>query len=865
MKLDHAKNLNRNYSTSLAKTRVLMKNTFIYKLYEHVFAIYNMQYRYGVDNSEIIELVLDDTLRDTGLTLSSYRRALASMEDQGYITKVQYQKKYQKNGGLIIRFNYEYLLGIVSLLNITEDPEVVDAICDAANERDIQTLKGYGYEPVKSPVIPIPKLPYSSGDVSESLSEIATESLNDQRLTENLAKVHTESQDNQRLSQTPMETHTEPQGLPILIAGVHTEFCNDSELTQSLEKSGFTKTIANLVVTDEGGAEKVIENITFWNSHRVSPELTENFSETLTEFHWNSHRVPYIGIKSIKEDYKKNLIQLDKISKENEELKKQLSILSEIKVLLEKNQNSSLEPVGSSSSKNLKSLEGNVKGNDEEYDETPSDAEYERRRQIEREKFFRTEAGRALSRALKDIYPHNTPAEKTEVEAALDILRAEYFSETGYNEKDEEVEILITETEYYQNQLSEEEIEAIEDENERRSVRAQQNMCDWYEQSKELDFVFGRALTSYGYITCLYLDEVDKTEEEELEEFAEKVKEARDAGGCFSESQYESNSDSRMYTLISKVEREFKENELFDFEYVRTAIMEWAIELDIFKSGDTKYYHPSLMNNINGMIRFSFLNDNKEVFRAHVETGEEYKQRTEAQAKEDKRKKLEKAENAQKIKEAKFDKLLTRFKLPIVKLKDGRIPVLKVAEMLHMNGYWDGDVFSFNLVEGLLRAWGRKLGSEKGGIYITDRFNHVFEVVSFHERMVAIVARMGNTFEAFGKPIPEPSPEWHERERIRVEVDTKENEEGAKELAEERDREEAAERYAREMDIKHGFAKPEDFEKPVPISANLPRNQKEPVSENVTENVANDEPKQLSQREKSRARRDKNKNNVIEA
>ena len=212
-----------------------------------------------------------------------------------------------------------------------------------------------------------------------------------------------------------------------------------------------------------------------------------------------------------------------------------------------------------------------------------------------------------------------------------------------------------------------------------------------------------------------------------------------------------------------------------------------------------------------------------------------------------------------------MDKLLTRFKLPIVKLKDGRIPVLKVAEMLHMNGYWDGDVFSFNLVEGLLRAWGRKLGSEKGGIYITDRFNHVFEVVSFHERMVAIVARMGNTFEAFGKPIPEPSPEWHERERIRVEVDTKENEEGAKELAEERDREEAAERYAREMDIKHGFAKPEDFEKPVPISANLPRNQKEPVSENVTENVANDEPKQLSQREKSRARRDKNKNNVIEA
>lgn len=225
---------------------------------------------------------------------------------------------------------------------------------------------------------------------------------------------------------------------------------------------------------------------------------------------------------------------------------------------------------------------------------------------------------------------------------------------------------------------------------------------------------------------------------------------------------------------------------------------------------------------------------------------------------------LEEAENAYKIKVAKFDKLLSRFKLPKVKLKDGRIPVLKVAEMLHMNGYWEGDVLSFNLVEGLLRAWGRKIGSEKSGIYITDRFNHVFDVVSLHKRKVATVARMGNTFESFGKPIPEPSPEWHERERIRVEKDARENEEGAREMAEERAREEAVERYGREMDIKHGYAKPEDFEKPVPISANLPRNRKEPVSEDVTENATENEPKKLSHREKSRVRRDKHKSNVIE-
>lgn len=595
------------YSVTYPKSMWLFKNPPSFKFWNWLFTQYVYQSKMKRKYPDpclmnIPRVYLEGYL---GLSRSTIKNCIAHMIAVGVITKKRNSESYVFNAG--------YILGVIAMVNSEPEDKIsdIEALFSAGDKNglirmglielsdfDIPTVSALEPHGAQNTThlrdegqnitytedegynkTPSPELGHNITLVDDKGHNITPNMQNE--VYYNLFAIFS---DERGLYFTPTrgsEYNPDGQNIANLLDEIDENWSGEVRL--SIKKGNLTG--VSTFVDDDG-------NLRGENRVIIKPQV--GYNKTFMGYNktFKGHNITpiYNSNNSIKTDYS------PVIEKELKEIKETLRLIPDLKVLLEKNQNSSLEPVGSSSSQNFNSLEGNV----EEYDETPSAAEYERLRQIEREKFFRTEAGRALSRALKDTYPHNTPAERKEVEAELDSLRAEYFSETGYNEKDEEIEIPITETKYYQNQLSEEEIEAIEDENERRNVRDQQNMCDWYEQSKELDFVFGRALTSYGYITCLYLDEVDKTEEEELEEFAEKVKEARDAGRYFSESQYEANLDSREHTLYNKVEREFKENEVFDFEYVRTAIMEWAIELDIFKFGDTKYYHPSLMNNING-------------------------------------------------------------------------------------------------------------------------------------------------------------------------------------------------------------------------------------------------------------------------
>lgn len=151
---NHVQSLNKKYALSYVKTQTLIDNPVDYKLLEYIFFLYIRNYRYDLEHPDFIELDVKQVLADTAMVERTYRRSLDRLEECGLISRDKKFKRRQTKNGQVIQFNAGYFLGLISLLNETEDIEQVEFIRKSMLENDIESLKSVGFRTVTKPLIP---------------------------------------------------------------------------------------------------------------------------------------------------------------------------------------------------------------------------------------------------------------------------------------------------------------------------------------------------------------------------------------------------------------------------------------------------------------------------------------------------------------------------------------------------------------------------------------------------------------------------------------------------------------------------------------------------------------------------------------